>query len=325
MIDASKATLLRRQAVAEAIARHRDAIVAEVLASVSDGGMATIGNVVAAQRLVDLAAQCEYEGDYSAFLEGADRFPSDAPAHPVARNCINVTAAVLRSNGEIDDASMAYFDELSATVRRRIGIDARPIRAIEAIDDVDVAIGRLVAQLDTHDPLTSEHSRAVGSWCTRIARRLRLDDRTARFLGRCGLIHDIGKARVPRAVLTAPRKLNQREWSVMREHVTAGERIAAREDVLHEHLPAIRSHHERLDGSGYPDGLSGDDLPFSARVVAVADCFNAMIGRRPYRPALPPSRALDELIRLRGTHFDPEIVDAMIVVVTGVTEPGPSA
>lgn len=323
MIDPSALASRRRLHVAEALRRHRATIVAELLGSIA-GSAPTIGNVIAAERLLDLAAECEYNGDHASFVATSQRLKDDGAAEPIARNCLTIAAAVLHANGAIDVSELEHLDHVAAAVRRTVDIGRRPLRASEAIDDVDVAIGRLVARLDAHDPLTSEHSRAVGSWCTRIARRLRLDDRTARYLGRCGLIHDIGKARVPLSVLAAPRRLDEREWKVMKAHVTAGESIAKREEVLHDHLPAIRSHHERLDGSGYPDGISGSELPLSARVVAVADCFNAMIGRRPYRPALPPSRALEELQRHRGTHFDPDVVDAMVVVVTGSADSSPS-
>ncbi len=103
----------------------------------------------------------------------------------------------------------------------------------------------------------------------------------------------------------------------MRAHTTDGSVMVERIPILSPFVPIVRGHHERLDGKGYPDGLPGHAIPVAARIVAVADCFNAMIGRRPYRAPMPPPEALDELERHRGTQFDPEIVEAMVQIVLG--------
>ena len=102
----------------------------------------------------------------------------------------------------------------------------------------------------------------------------------------------------------------------MRGHSAAGAAIVAEVPLIANLVPAVRSHHERFDGTGYPDRLKFEAIPREARIVAVADAFNAMIGRRPYRPPLAPSVALEQLVQGRGTQFDPDIVDAMIDVVT---------
>ena len=132
---------------------------------------------------------------------------------------------------------------------------------------------------------------------------------------RSGLIHDVGKSAVPLAILTAPRALDSDERSVMEEHVTLGERIVSEQPVLRPFAPAVRNHHERYDGRGYPDGLRGEQIALVTRIVTVADAFNAMIDRRPYRAPRAPAAALLELVHERGRQFDPGIVDAMIAVV----------
>ncbi|HEX3549313.1 MAG TPA: HD domain-containing phosphohydrolase [Candidatus Elarobacter sp.] len=185
------------------------------------------------------------------------------------------------------------------------------------LDELDARIDALIVRLESRDPLSSEHSRAVASWCGRLGRRLGLDASEIAFASRCGLLHDVGKALTPLEVLNAPRALDEREWRIMRAHAAAGEALVMRVPELHAFAPAVRSHHERLDGRGYPDGLRLGQIPLMARVVAVADCFNAMIGRRPYRLPMSPTRALEELLRSRGTQLDPEIVDAMVDVVIG--------
>ena len=107
----------------------------------------------------------------------------------------------------------------------------------------------------------------------------------------------------------------------MRDHPAEGERMAERISVLGTLMPAIRGHHERLDGKGYPDGLRLTSIPLATRIVTVADCFNAMIGRRPYRLPMSPTEALNELDRNRHTQFDPEVVEAMTRIVVGLTPP----
>ena len=165
--------------------------------------------------------------------------------------------------------------------------------------------------------MTAEHARAVSAWCARIARRLRWPDSDIALVARGGMIHDIGKMTTPKPVLLAPRRLDAAEREVIETHVVQGERMLAAMPSLIDLRGMVRSHHERIDGKGYPDGLRGSHIDMCVRIVSVADSFNAMIGRRPYRLPAPPSRALEELAAAAGTQFDPEIVEAMTDVVTG--------
>jgi putative nucleotidyltransferase with HDIG domain len=214
--------------------------------------------------------------------------------------------------------SAAEMDVVRAEVER---LAARPrlVRDAgrhEAIDEIDVALDDLMTRLDHADALTAEHSRAVSAWCSRLAKRLALARHDAIHVARSGLVHDIGKITTPTKILNAPRALDEEEMTIMRGHAMAGAAIVS-EIALASHLtPIVRSHHERFDGRGYPDGTSGGAIPTAARIVAVADAFNAMIGRRPYRPPFSPSIALERLEAGRGTQFDPIVVDAMIDVVT---------
>jgi putative nucleotidyltransferase with HDIG domain len=214
----------------------------------------------------------------------------------------------------------AESDTFANDVETIVARSWRPLRRVrhEPLDEIDSRIDALVVRLEMKDLLTSEHSRAVAAWCTRLARRLGLDAGEVTFAARCGLLHDIGKVATPSEVLNAPRALNEREWVMMRAHAAAGEGIVRGIRELRVFAPAVRSHHERLDGRGYPDGLPASAIPLMARIVAVADCFNAMIGRRPYRLPMAPPRALEELTKNRGSQFDPEIVDAMVDVVLGL-------
>jgi len=193
-------------------------------------------------------------------------------------------------------------------------VGSRPVG--EQLDEVDAAINAMLVRLDAADPLTAEHSRAVAAWCARLARRLMLSEKEIVFVSRCGMIHDVGKVTTPTEILHAPRKLTDEEWVFMRSHTTAGERIVLEDPRLAIFARPVRHHHERLDGKGYPDGLRAEDLELHTRIVTVADCFNAMIGRRPYRPPMAPSRALEQLDLNIGTQFDKDIVAAMHEVVS---------
>jgi len=192
--------------------------------------------------------------------------------------------------------------------------------SIEAIDEVDVIINDLMARLFEKDVITGEHSRAVALWCLRLARNLGFSTADAQLVQRGGLLHDIGKIATPNDILNAPRRLSAQERLVIERHPVDGVEIVVDIPQLGELLPMVRSHHERLDGKGYPDGLRGEQIPITARIVSVADCFNAMVGRRPYRPPLAPSFALEELRRHAGTQFDPDVVEAMATVAAGHAE-----
>jgi HD-GYP domain-containing protein (c-di-GMP phosphodiesterase class II) len=191
---------------------------------------------------------------------------------------------------------------------------SRPIQ--EQLNEIDAAINAMLVRLEGADPLTAEHSRAVAAWCSRLARRLTLSEEEITFISRCGMIHDVGKVTTPTEILHAPRKLTEEEWVFMRSHTTAGEKIVLEDPKLVQFAPIVRSHHERLDGKGYPDKLTAEALPLHTRIVTVADCFNAMIGRRPYRPPMAPGRALEQLDANIGTQFDADVVAAMHEVVS---------
>ena len=138
------------------------------------------------------------------------------------------------------------------------------------------------------------------------------------------LLHDIGKIRIPESVLDKRSALDDEEWALMRTHPVAGERILAPIEALANVVPIVRSSHERWDGGGYPDGLSGEAIPIGARIVAVCDAFRAMVEPRPYRPALDLEAARAELDRCSGTQFDPAVVSALLrsldVRLTGLEE-----
>ena len=213
------------------------------------------------------------------------------------------------------------FDEPLRSVARALEeMPVRPTfgtRSHEQLDDVDVVIEVWIERIAANDRATAVHSRAVGAWSHRVASKLGLGEDLVAHITRCGTIHDIGKMMTPRNILVAPRTLTAHEWGVMQRHVIDGWNIVADEALLLPFSAAVRGHHERFDGLGYPDRLSAHKIDLSARIVTVADAFNAMIADRPYRQPMSPLVAITELEKQRGAQFDPECVDAMIGVVLG--------
>jgi response regulator RpfG family c-di-GMP phosphodiesterase len=177
------------------------------------------------------------------------------------------------------------------------------------------AIESLVRTLEARDTFTAGHSMRVRCYVLRLARVLGCSVRTRKQLSLAAKLHDIGKVGLPEAILNKPASLTADEFAVVRKHPVLGEQIL--NSIIHDTavLAAIRGHHERFDGSGYPDGLSGDSIPLMARMLAVADCYDAVTSVRAYRAALPPAVALGLLEQEAGTHFDPLLVPPFIQMI----------
>ncbi len=170
------------------------------------------------------------------------------------------------------------------------------------------AIDSLVRTLEARDPYTIGHSLRVRRYVVRLADALGLEGKLRRQLGLAAKLHDIGKVGMPEAVLNKPGVLSENEMGVIREHPVLGERILAPIIRSRQILAAIRSHHERFDGLGYPDRLQGEQIPFLARILTIADCFDAMTSSRAYRQALSRAEAREVLRQGAGTQFDPAFV-----------------
>ena len=175
----------------------------------------------------------------------------------------------------------------------------------------------LANALEAKDPYTRGHSERVGLRARRVALLLGLSAADAHTVGQAGLLHDIGKIGVPEAVLAKRGPLDVEEWAMMRRHPVIGAQIVAPFEFFAAGAVAIRHHHERFDGSGYPDGLAGDRIPRAARIVAVADVYDALTTDRPYRAALLPEHALAVMRADAGRTLDPEAVEALLVVLGG--------
>ena len=173
----------------------------------------------------------------------------------------------------------------------------------------------LVDRLELKEGYTGEHTAAVGRVAVAIATELKLPAAERRHVELGALLHDVGKLSIPDRVLTKPGPLNELEWEAMRRHATLGERLLARIVQQPDVLAVVRSHHERWDGGGYPDGKGGEEIPLAARIVAVADAFQAMIEPRPYREPRTRASALAEVVAQAGGQFDPACVEALRAVI----------
>ncbi|MBM3676581.1 MAG: HD-GYP domain-containing protein, partial [Actinobacteria bacterium] len=169
----------------------------------------------------------------------------------------------------------------------------------------------LAAAVDARDAYTAGHSRRVQEVAVAIALELGLRDEALESVSFAALFHDVGKLGMPDSVLLKPGPLDDEEWEVVRRHPVEGERIIGHLGFLTHATTAIRHHHERFDGSGYPDGLGGSEIPIGARILHVADAFDSMVSSRVYRPALPLATALRELRRGTGTQFCPECIGGL--------------
>ena len=173
----------------------------------------------------------------------------------------------------------------------------------------------LANALEAKDASTRGHSERVAELSRRIALALRLDAADVAAIGEAGLLHDIGKIGVPEPTLRKPGPLTDEEWQTMRRHPVIGAQIVAPVEVLASAAPVIRHHHERWDGSGYPDGLAALAIPLGARVVAVADVFDALTSTRPYRAAIGRDAALAYLLAQAGRTLDADVVAAAVAVL----------
>jgi HD-GYP domain-containing protein (c-di-GMP phosphodiesterase class II) len=173
----------------------------------------------------------------------------------------------------------------------------------------------LLIALGARDGYTAEHSEATVELTLEVADELGLGTDERSQLIDVALLHDVGKIGIPNEVLQKPSKLTQDEWEIMRQHPVIGEDIVSRVPGYEAVAKAIRHEHERWDGGGYPDGISGETIPLASRIVLACDAFHAMTSDRPYRQAMPLEDACDELLRSAGTQLDPNVVTALVATL----------
>jgi response regulator RpfG family c-di-GMP phosphodiesterase len=217
-----------------------------------------------------------------------------------------------------------------ALERRQLLIERREYQALlerrveEATRDLQAAyratLETLGSALDSRDVGTEAHSRRVHGYALATAREYGVAEPEIPDLERGVLLHDIGKIGIPDAILLKPGPLTREEWDTMRRHPEIGKRLVQAVPFLSGAVPIIYCHHEKWDGTGYPQGLKGEAIPLGARIFAVVDAFDAMTFDRPYSKAIPFDAAYAEITRCAGAHFDPTVVEAFLRVPETVLE-----
>lgn len=212
-----------------------------------------------------------------------------------------------------DDFLSKPFDEEELTAR--VASLVRLKRYTDDLESAESVILSLALTVEARDPYTDGHCQRLAAYATALGMELNLHSDQIAALHRGGYLHDVGKIGIPDAVLQKTSALTDAEFETMKQHTIIGERLCGELRSLAAVRPIVRHHHERRDGSGYPDGLCGDAIPLLAQVVAIVDVYDAMTTTRPYRAALPPQHAYDELARgaSRGLHRQ-DLVEAFLTL-----------
>ena len=176
----------------------------------------------------------------------------------------------------------------------------------------------LAQTIDAKDPWTEGHSRNVSNFAVVLGEALNLERLDLERLRTAGLLHDIGKIGVVDSVLKKPGPLTEEEWNLMREHPAIGSRILGQVRALGSIVGLVRHHHEWYNGSGYPDHISGADIPLGARILSICDAYDAMVTKRTYRESLGHEEAVRRLQAGKSTQFDPGLVDVFVVAIAPV-------
>lgn len=193
------------------------------------------------------------------------------------------------------------------------------VEELEALNEE--TIFAFVRAIDARDPYTARHSEKVAGYAVQLARALGLPPEDCRRIHLAGMLHDVGKVALERSILHKPGRLTDEEWAQVREHPARSAHIIGAVARFAQYVPGARHHHERYDGRGYPDGLAGRAIPLDARILAVADAYDAMTSDRSYRPALSHREAVDRLRADAGTQFDPECVRAFAALALDPAAP----
>jgi diguanylate cyclase (GGDEF)-like protein/putative nucleotidyltransferase with HDIG domain len=242
------------------------------------------------------------EGELPTVSFGVASFPTHAADAPALMHAADQALYAAKAMGR--DRSVIYNPEVLANV---LGGNLDPAAGNEHLSAVLV----LAETLDLRDSGTASHSQTVGRLAALIAKSLGFDDGRIERIRLAGILHDIGKIGIPDWILHKPAKLDTSEWIEVKKHPEMGARIAA-SAKLDDISEWILCHHERVDGRGYPGGLPADEIPVEARILAVADAYEAMTAERVYKRAMPAAEAEEELRRQSGTQFDAECVDALL-------------
>lgn len=242
---------------------------------------------------------------------------------------LNVTASIGVASWPGDGSTLdelCYSADMALYYAKRTGQNRTSIasRTLFSLNETSVSINSeaeglstmyaMAATLETRDKFTAGHSRKVSRYAVATAEALNLTAEQVAVISAAALLHDIGKIGIPDSILNKTGKLLDEEWELLKQHSSVSATIVGHVPSLNACLPAVRHHHERWDGRGYPSGLKGEDIPLEARILTVTDAFHAMISDRPYRKKLTFKQAVAELEKCSGSQFDPKVVQAFIPI-----------
>ncbi|HEV3318368.1 MAG TPA: HD domain-containing phosphohydrolase [Solirubrobacteraceae bacterium] len=219
---------------------------------------------------------------------------------------LNLEAAEPDAFGEADAVLVETIAASLGSAIHRAGLLAEQERTFTT------TLSALMSTVEAKDDYTASHEEDVAGLSERVALRMGLSPAHARDVRYAALLHDIGKVAVPSEILLKPGPLTETEWVEMRRHTIVGGDLVARIDAFAHLAPAVRASHERWDGDGYPDGISGEDIPLAARIIAACDTYDAIITDRPYRLARTPAQAREELRGVAGIQLDARVVEALL-------------
>lgn len=245
-------------------------------------------------------------------LKAVEAGANDFIGKPVDITELKVRVAAQLKLKQAEELRRRHQEALERAVRER----TRELRAsLDRLQEAQIdTLFRLALAAEYKDDDTARHIRRVGRYCGLLAAAAGLPSRQIHLVEVAGPMHDVGKIGIPDSILLKPGKLDHQEWEIMKSHTTIGHRIldGSSSEYLQAAAVIALSHHERWDGSGYPNGLGGEEIPLYGRICAVADVFDALTSDRPYRPAFPVEQSVDMLREGRGSQFDPDLLDLFL-------------
>ncbi|MCP4669386.1 MAG: HD-GYP domain-containing protein [Deltaproteobacteria bacterium] len=233
---------------------------------------------------------------------------------PFERSSVRISVANALRRRQLEIDKQVYRESLEKMVARRTSALQKSVGKLrKALDGI---INAMALTVEMRDPYTGGHQQRVANLSTAMATELELSQERINGLRMAAIIHDMGKISIPGEILSRPGPLNEIEFSLIKAHPKVGYDILKTIDFPWPIAQIVLQHHERMDGSGYPSGLRGDDILMESRVLSVADVVETMASHRPYRPALGLEKALEEVDRHKGAYYDVDVVDACLRLFT---------
>ena len=257
-----------------------------------------------------------YGGDEFVFvMPGKDGYAAEAYFRRVEEAAKAVSIEELHLSLSFGHATRSSHQEDLQLVLKKAEDSMNRNKLYESASAKNKSIGLVINSLFAKSNRESQHSRRVSALCAYLTKQLQLSEREVNRMKVAGLMHDIGKIGVDEIILNKPGKLDEGEWEIMRRHPEIGYRILSASSEFNDLSRAVLEHHERWDGNGYPRGLKGEQISYQARIIMIADSYDAMTSERSYKKPLGQEEAIEEIRRCSGTHYDPEIAKVFLATI----------